>query len=715
MFVFGAQYLRGFTPARDQWLRDFENMRGMGFNTVRAWLVWNAVEPREGFIDEEYLRRFLDCAKETGMGVGFLFHLHAAPEWASRKYKDYFYVDVKGRPFEPAPRLNTPSGGWPGLCPDHPQTRELEARFIRQVVASVGDRREIVFWEPMNEPHVWVDLEQNPVGVFCFCEATRAKFRLWLRRKYGSLEALNAAWGRHHNEWDEVRPPTWRMAYTDMCDFRSFHIDNIAEEVDYRASLIRSLDQRHRPVIAHAWGGGAVTCANLGAMAFDDWKNAKQVDMWGYSAFPSDDRSNAALGLGTDATRCAGQGKTIWQSELGPGDIGAGLKREGRVPPETTASWTWESIRHGAKGMLYWQYRKETHGREHATPAMTDYAGMPTDTSRAIERVCKAVTGNASLFTQSSTVPAKVALIFSVQSYLVDWCDNQNCNLSIESMSGYYRVFWERNIPVDILHEDLCSLETLAPYRLAILPTAWAITQNAREALKTYVANGGTLLSDPYCCGYTPDKQLPYEVPGSGFAEVFGAREDDMRGARGVTLACAFGGQRATLTNGWFRETFRDVTGDVLATYDDGSPMVVRNQYGKGEAILSGVCLGMAYAPKVAISEHLHGRDIAGDAGAARDFVLGIAAGKGIEPDVATNKPEAQASRLINAGDTDDLLIIISLSREPESIAVTLPDSYAWFTSILTGAEGAIEGGRFGLRLAPKESQCLRLAKKARA
>ena len=60
MYVFGTQYLRGASPERDQWDRDMENMRKMGFNTLRAWLVWNACEKADGEIDHEYITGFLD-------------------------------------------------------------------------------------------------------------------------------------------------------------------------------------------------------------------------------------------------------------------------------------------------------------------------------------------------------------------------------------------------------------------------------------------------------------------------------------------------------------------------------------------------------------------------------------------------------------------------------------------------------------------------------
>ena len=135
MFTFGTQYLRGATPARDQWARDMENMKKMGMNTIRAWLVWNAIEPAEGEIDYDYITTFLDTAKQNDLNVGLLFHLHGCPMWAIQKYQKYFYVDENSLPFEPAPRPNTPSGGWPGLCYDHDEVREKEERLIRGVIS----------------------------------------------------------------------------------------------------------------------------------------------------------------------------------------------------------------------------------------------------------------------------------------------------------------------------------------------------------------------------------------------------------------------------------------------------------------------------------------------------------------------------------------------------------------------------------------------------
>lgn len=707
MFVFGAQYLRGLTPDESAWRSDMRRMKELSFNTIRAWLVWNCLERSEGTVDTAFLHRFLDAAGENGLQVGFLFHLHGAPEWMTRKYEKYWYVNAQGQRFEPAVRPNTPSGGWPGLCFDNEEVRALERRFIQTVVTAVQGRKEVAFWEPMNEPHQWIDLQSNPPGHFCFCPATREKFRLWLERKYGTAQELSRAWGRPMASFSEARPPTWRFGYTDAVDFRTFTIDNIKEEVDFRASVIRGLDKA-RPVIAHAWGGGTVTCGQIGSMAFDDWKNAEGMDMWGYSAFPADYRHNVMLGLGTDATRSAGAGKTIWQSELSAGDVGMGLGRVGRVRPQVLGGWCWESIRHGAQGLLYWQYRKEAHGPEHGFPGLTDYDGGDTDNLLAAAKIGKTLQDNEQLF-RGAVEEAQVALVFSMRACLVDWCDHRNSDLSIDALAGYYRCLWQENVPCDILHEDFITAQSLKRYKLVALPAPWALPKAARAALRAYVEGGGTLVSDPYFCGYDDDLHLAARMPGGGFHQVFGCEELDVFSARESTAVRLSSGETLAFAGGRIGQTFRDVQGEVLAAYEaSGLPAVVAHRFGKGRAVACGVSIGLANAPRVTIGDDIHRHELAAAAEGPHAFFMGLVAGAGVRAPVRTGSRSVQASRLL--GQEEDALIVINNQDAEQTVRVQLPRAYRGGEDLLEG--GALSAGdTVALRLTPLQSRVLRLRK----
>lgn len=665
MFVFGSQYLRGTTPERDQWLRDMENMKKLGFNTIRGWMVWNTLERREGDIDYDYISTFLESAEQFDLQVGLLFHLHACPHWAVDKFSKYFYLTEEQLPFEPAVRPNTPSGGWPGLCFDNEEVREMEERFITSVMKETKKYKNVAFYEPMNEPHQWVDYTKSPVGIFCYCPATMEKFRLWLQNKYGSIEALNDAWGYSYNDFSQVRPPRWTSSYCDYIDFRMFTIDNVAQEIRFRSDIIRAND--NKPVIAHAWGGGAVTCPQLGGMAFDDWKNAEIFDKWGYSAFPNTDKDCCVLGLGCDATRNAAGGKDFWQSELSAGVNGGVLKNNGRISDKTFDKFSLESIRHGAKGLLYWQYRKERIGAEMGGFAMTDYDGGPTNLTKTAGEIGKFLAQYGEILEKGTTDSAQVALVFSIRSYLADWASNDKSGnkYAIDSMTGYYRMFWEENIPVDVIHE--CFPGDMSRYKLIILPTAIAIDPGFADKLRSYIENGGIVLSEHSFGLFNETFKMSYQVPGYGFAEIFGAQEDDLLKRSELTISD--GTKNYPITGNRFAETFRDYSGEALYFYEDGSPAVLTNRFGKGQAILSGINLGLAYSGGQLIGDDFTGEDKEASV-TAKKIVLQMCRDMGIGPNICTAEDVKVTVVQHEAG---LLVFLINSAAAPRNGSIKLP------------------------------------------
>lgn len=673
MFVYGTQYLRGATPERDQWEKDMASMKACGFNTIRAWLVWNAIEKVEGEIDYDYLSGFLNCAKKYDLNVGLLFHMHACPEWAVKKYSSLFYMNEDNLPFEPAGRPNTPSGGWPGLCFDHEETRELEYRFISNVIAETKKYDNVAFYEPMNEPHQWVDYAKHPYDIFCYCPATRKKFQQWLRNKYHSIDALNNAWGYFYNDFDEVRPPRWLTSYADYADFRIFTMDNVAEEVKYRTDIIRSCDTK--PVIAHAWGGGSVTCVQLGGMAFDDWKNAEMVDKWGFSAFPWGKDDCCVLGLSSNAARSAAGGKEYWQSELTGGMTGSSFSNRGRVDAKTFDKFNLESIRHGAKGILYWQYRKERIGSEFGGYAMTDYEGGPTLLTEKAIQLGKFLREHGDTLKEGSLKPAKIGIVFSPRSHLACWCasEKNSTKNAVDSFSGYYRMFWEENIPIDVLHEE--RYPDLSAYQLIILPNAMAIHPKMAEDLKKFIENGGTILSEQAFGIFDETLKLSYHVPGYGFAPVFGAKNDELIPRKNVTIIKDETVYELPCN---YIETYKNVTAKVLCTYHDGTPAILSNTYGKGTAILTGVNLGFSYSGRELVSDDFVSTDKANTGVFAKDFVMALCRDLNIagNPCTATNVK-------VSVFDGPEAGIVIMINNENAPKEGTFPVD-AGYTGIKT-------------------------------
>lgn len=659
MFVFGAQYLRGATPEPEDWEEDLKLARELGFNTMRAWICWGYLEPEEGRINFDYLDRFLDTMGRRGLKAVLLFNLYGVPEWAARKYPHCRYVDHEGLPAEPNAASSIPTGGWPGLCFDNREVREIAERFMRGVLEHLRDRPEISHWEPMNEPIL--DPQRYSDRMYCYCPATRAKFLDWLKRKYGSLDALNFAWARSHGCWEDVRPPSYRKGYAQWIDWRRFLIENVAEVVRWRTEVIRSIASQ--PVVAHTYE--AMTCCDFVTKAYDDWRTAQAVDKWGVSRFPGSGEGATIMALESDAVRNQAQGKEFWQSELKGGRGGGGTNIEPLPRAEEFAIWSWVPIAHGAKGLLYWQFRNERHGDECGNMGLCDNAGRPTITALVASKICRTISENEDLFLRARYPKPEVAIVMSPLSYMVDWCSNHNVNLSMDSMTGWYSIFWEASIPVDIHHEEFVSLEKLREYKLVVLPFPICLDDGFNELLVEYVRAGGWVISDPAINLFDGRLFMSKEVPGKELRELFGCRQKEI--VSGATPKVRFGaGSEVSLERSHFTERYTEVEGDVLATYEDGEPAVISHRYGKGKAVLSGVNLGMVCTPPRTRSER--GKTPA--EGAVRDFVLGLLEQAGASRPIVTDREEVTAN-LLEAGE-EALLFVFNHSQKGGKVRVRL-------------------------------------------
>ena len=74
------------------WKGDLLKIRGLGFNTVRTWVEWNAGEPREGEYHLENLDLLLRLADEVGLKVIVQVYVDSAPEWMGAKYPEGRYA-----------------------------------------------------------------------------------------------------------------------------------------------------------------------------------------------------------------------------------------------------------------------------------------------------------------------------------------------------------------------------------------------------------------------------------------------------------------------------------------------------------------------------------------------------------------------------------------------------------------------------------------------
>jgi hypothetical protein len=81
----------------------------------------------------------------------------------------------------------------------------------------------------------------------CWSTATLAEFRRWLRRRYRTLNALNAEWGTRYRSWDTAKPVTWEEAQqrgnpAPWVDHRLFMNRSLVGAFEYACSVARKID-----------------------------------------------------------------------------------------------------------------------------------------------------------------------------------------------------------------------------------------------------------------------------------------------------------------------------------------------------------------------------------------------------------------------------------------------------------------------------------------
>ena len=312
--VIGAQYYRPPNPPRSDWERDLQLMANSGMNTVKFWACWSWMNPERDHFDFEDLDALMEIAGRVGLKVVLNVILEDAPYWLEEDHPEARYCDADGRDIQLGAAMNTPGGGWPGLCFDNAAVAEAGFVFLEAVVARYKDHPTLLAWDVWNEPHL-EPASYFPDRIYCYCAASTSRFRRWLQLRYKTLQTLNARWARRFSGWSQVHPPRLFEAVPDMMDWREFWFENLRAWLDARVARIKALGAA-QPAMTHVALSGFT--GQMATHTLDEWTLAPAVDGFGTSSFPTwlmnDDPVEHLMSL--DAARAAAAGKPFWQSEL---------------------------------------------------------------------------------------------------------------------------------------------------------------------------------------------------------------------------------------------------------------------------------------------------------------------------------------------------------------------------------------------------------------
>ena len=186
----------------DQWPEetldeDIRLMGEAGVNVVSlAIFSWDKIEPVEGAFTFEWLDHVIDRLGKAGIAVDLASATATAPLWLYESHPEVLPVDRYGHIVNAGSRQS-----WQ---PTSPVFKEYALRLCRKLAEHYEDNQYVTAWHMGNE-YGWnnrYDYSNNAL----------AAFRTWCEAKYGTIDALNEAWGtafwsQHVNSFDEVLLP----------------------------------------------------------------------------------------------------------------------------------------------------------------------------------------------------------------------------------------------------------------------------------------------------------------------------------------------------------------------------------------------------------------------------------------------------------------------------------------------------------------------------
>lgn len=663
----------------ERWGKDLNQIKSLGFHTIKCWVDWATAEPAPGKFSFSNLDLLFQLAQARGIRVIVQIYLDSAPDWVGQRYPDGRFVDRSGAVII--------SQAAPGFCIDHAGVRREIVSFLEALSREANRFPTLYGWDVWSEPHVinWADFPYLDHPEFCFCSNTQARFREWLKSKYKTLDAVNAAWYRSFASWNEIEPPRYPtiLSYTDYLDWRTFIDDKLAEDLKTRVDAIRTADHEH-PITSHAASPGLFTSPTDGYGEPDDWKMSGSADFFGTSFYPMHSESlhpwsYPMIAAGLDFSRSAGHsfGKGWWIGELQAGQGATGMAIADPVNANDETSWIWQVIAHGAREIAIYAWYPMSSGFESNGYGLVNLDGSITERAKAAGKLASTMSRCGADVLNAQPAPAQVAILYDRLSYMVGGGQPSLSTLGHaerDSLMGLHKAFFEQQIPVDFVHPSDVIHDKLEQYKILFLPYSVMLSKDVAEGVKRFVENGGTAVAEARLAWNDERGFASDVIPGFGLDEVFGAKEKVIRPVASPVIALSdspdFPGLKSgdTITGAAFAEELEPEGGSqVLGRFADGAPAIVEHSSGKGKAILIGSFAAFAY----------QAQSPAGN----KQLFLSLAKAAGVSTDVAVAGPgtaEIEVRRLV--ADHQQIVFVFNHSKTDADVRLSI--ALPWQTAV---------------------------------
>jgi beta-galactosidase len=543
-----------------------------------------------------------------------------------------------------------------------PRVYPLVEDYFKQVIERYGKSPALSFYNIWNEPHY----SSTAPHVI-------AKFREWLKKKYGDLPGLRRAWGKEYSDWDEVSPfltDNWNSSMPQI-DWTMFRNELNGILLNQLTQTLRKYDTVHS-TNANPVGTTWANFNNFGAYNTDNWSVADYDDINGISYYPDIWERDHNLepcpywlhNLTFNTIRSLSENPSITLkknyilTELYT-NVQNGLALNGYQTKESVNLLAWTALSNDCKGLIYWQWKPFMRGRQSLGRGLCFVNGELAPRGEAVKDIGAVIKKYGGILYQAHLKKPQAAVLVDMVGLLktLEQATEPATNkFMYESNAGIFKALYEANIGVDMLRmEKGIDLETLKQYKIIYLPFQVVMRRQIADLLKEYVRQGGWVVADARTATLDEQDFAYHTSPGAGLDELFGAVRTDWIGQKSYFRVSMKGKEPYEFEGRYFREEFKLLDNvKVIGTFEDNKPAVIQHNYGKGTAVLSAVPLGASNFGK---PENLVNKfiiDLAKDAGVTPDakFIPSISGIQGIPLDLKVHESGSKKIMYVINSDT---------------------------------------------------------------
>jgi len=469
MKIRGVAYYPEAWP-RERWDEDIALMRAAGINLVRMGeFAWARFEPGEDRYDLGWWTDICDRMRRAEIQVLACTPSAAPPAWLTSRHPEVLAVAADGsRP---------PHGIRRHYCPNAPHYRERAAKVNRRIADAVRGNPAVIAWQ--------IDNEIAPEPFLCHCEVCAAGFREWLRARYGTLAALNDAWGNafwsgDFSDWEQIRPPRYRPSW--RLDYQRFQDVSFRDFIQGQAATLRAV-RADWTVLANLWVGlnpiadAALLNEGLDVAAYDGY----------WDCYASREHYSAIWDL---YRNIAPARRPFWLAETGAWNP-CRTVADGR---RALRPWAFEAFAKGAEAHIFFRWRQSRMGEEEH-PAILDWSGRPGRTYDQVRALFHEFHGLEPRMRGLPLPQPEVAILYDYDTaallHVTEGTDGGTPHN--DHVAATAAALGRMQVVPDILPARPGL--SLAPYRLVVLPSLEMADPWLAAALDAFAAAGGVVLA----------------------------------------------------------------------------------------------------------------------------------------------------------------------------------------------------------------------------